>query len=76
MQLAQIVPMFDEETGEDGPAIVKANILDPYVVVLRVDGSVVVYKLDKSMELAEEERDGIKVSSSRTCLDLGSADFC
>ena len=62
MQLAQIVPMFDEETGEDGPAIVKATILDPYVVVLRMDGSVVVYKLDKSMELAEEERDGIKVA--------------
>jgi cleavage and polyadenylation specificity factor subunit 1 len=61
MGLAQIVPMFDEETGEDGPAIVKAKILDPFVILLRVDGSVVVYKLDKSMELAEEERDCIKV---------------
>ncbi|KAF8542072.1 CPSF A subunit region-domain-containing protein [Trichophaea hybrida] len=60
MGLAQIVPMFDEETGEDGPAIVKAKILDPFVILLRVDGSVVVYKLDKSMELAEEERDCIK----------------
>jgi cleavage and polyadenylation specificity factor subunit 1 len=67
MQLAQIVPMFDEETGEDGPNIVKAKILDPYVILLRVDGSVVVYKLDKSMELAEEERDGIKVSMPHGC---------
>ncbi|KAA8909184.1 CPSF A subunit region-domain-containing protein [Sphaerosporella brunnea] len=59
MQLTQIVPMFDEETGEDGPPIVKARVLDPWVILLRADGSMVVYKLDKSMELAEE-KDGIK----------------
>jgi cleavage and polyadenylation specificity factor subunit 1 len=64
MQLTQIVPMFNEETGEDGPSIIKASICDPYVVLLRVDGSVVIYKLDKSMELAEEDKDGIKVSLS------------
>jgi hypothetical protein len=69
MQLTQIVPMFDEETGEEGPAIVKARILDPYVILLRVDGSMVVYKLDKSKELAEEKPD-IKVSSFVDSLGL------
>ena len=66
MQLAQIVPMFDEETGEEGPVIVKAKIVDPYVMLLRGDGSVVVYRLNKSMELAEEDREGLKVCILRS----------
>jgi hypothetical protein len=69
MQLTQIVPMFDEETGEEGPAIVKARILDPYVILLRVDGSMVVYKLDKSKELAEEKL-GIKVGTLLDTFEL------
>jgi len=70
MQLSQIVPMDEGETGEEGPAIVNAKILDPYLILLRVDGSVLVYKLDKSMELAEEESKGIKVSRSRVSVEL------
>jgi len=70
MQLSQIVPMDEEETGEEGPAIVNAKILDPYVILLRVDGSVLVYKLDKSMELAEEGREDIKVCPSRVSIKL------
>jgi hypothetical protein len=71
MQLTQIVPMFDEETGEEGPAIVKARILDPYVILLRADRSMVVYKLDKSMELAEEGKENIKVNLPK-CLSYDS----
>ncbi|KAI5780511.1 CPSF A subunit region-domain-containing protein, partial [Geopyxis carbonaria] len=54
MQLAQIIPMVDAD-GEDGPAIVKAKVCDPYLVLLRVDGSVNVHKLDKNMEMAEQD---------------------
>lgn len=61
LQLTQIVPMYDEELGEDGPAIVKAKICDPYVILLRADGSVVVYKLDKSLELAKVDGRSIEV---------------
>lgn len=61
MQLAQIVPMFDEETGDDGPPIVIAKVCDPYVVLLKEDQSVDVHKLDKDMELAPEETDELKV---------------
>jgi hypothetical protein len=61
MQLAQIIPMVDED-GDDGPAIVKAKVCDPYLVLLRVDGSVNVYKLDKNMELAEQDVEPLKVA--------------
>lgn len=61
LQLTQIVPMYDEELGEDGPAILKAKICDPYVILLRVDGSVVIYKLDKSLELEKVEGGRIEV---------------
>lgn len=54
--------MFDEETGEEGPAISRARVCDPYVMLLRVDNSVVLYKLDKSMELQEEDMGVAKVA--------------
>ena len=62
MQLAQIVPMADEETGEDGPPVRAAKVCDPYVVLLRDDQTVDVHKLDKDMELAPEDTAGLKVS--------------
>lgn len=65
LQLAQIIPMFDEETGEEGPNVVRARVADPYVLLVRVDGSVVVYRVDKgNLELVEEER-GERVKSGR-----------
>lgn len=56
--------MMDEETGEEGPAILKAKICDPYVMLLRIDGSVVVYKLDEGLELVEVEGGDLKVGIS------------
>jgi cleavage and polyadenylation specificity factor subunit 1 len=70
MNLSQIIPMMDE-TGDDGPAIAKAKVCDPYVILMRVDGSIVVYKLHKSMELEEERREGIKVCYSRWYVSSG-----
>ncbi|KAL7273267.1 mRNA cleavage and polyadenylation factor subunit [Rhizina undulata] len=59
LQLAQIIPMFDEETGEEGPNIVRARVCDPYVLLVRADGSVIFYKVDMTnLELTEEERRG------------------
>ncbi|TGZ84791.1 hypothetical protein EX30DRAFT_356919 [Ascodesmis nigricans] len=54
LQLAQIIPMVDEETGEDGPAILKAKICGSYVVLLKIDGSVAIWKCsEKDLELHE-----------------------
>jgi hypothetical protein len=55
MQVSQLI---------EGQPIIKAKILDPYVVLLRIDGSIEVYKLDKRMELADEDCNGIKVRYS------------
>lgn len=57
LQLAQIIPMFDEDTGEEGPAVRSARVGGGYVLLVRVDGSVVIYAVDKgNLELVEEER--------------------
>lgn len=59
LQLAQIIPMTDEETGEDGPAILKAKICDPYVMLLKIDGSVAIWKCAaKDLELQEQRDQG------------------
>lgn len=56
MQLAQIVPMADEETGEDGPPVISAKVCDPYVVLLKEDKTIQIHKLDKKdMELVPED---------------------
>lgn len=65
LQLAQIIPMFDEATGEEGPAVRSARVGGRYVLLVRVDGSVVVYAVDKgNLELVEEER-GEKIRGTR-----------
>lgn len=65
LQLAQIIPMFNEDTGEEGPNVVRARVYDPYVLLVRIDGSVVIYRVHKgNLELVEEER-GDRLKSSK-----------
>ncbi|KAI5780740.1 CPSF A subunit region-domain-containing protein [Peziza echinospora] len=53
LQLAQIIPMYNEETGEE-PAIVKASFADPYLLLVRNDGSVMVHVCDgQTLEMEE-----------------------
>jgi len=53
LQLAQIIPMYNEETGEE-PAIVKASFADPYLLLVRNDGSVMVHVCDEQTLEMEE----------------------
>ena len=48
--LAQIYPMADEETGAE-PKIVSTSFCDPYLLVIRDDGSLLVLEADGSGDL-------------------------
>jgi cleavage and polyadenylation specificity factor subunit 1 len=54
--LAQILPMFDEETGAE-PKIVGAVLADPFLLLLRDDASIFVAGCDDDNELEEIERE-------------------
>jgi len=62
LQLTQIIPMFDDDTGAE-PNIVFSSFADPYMLLIRNDQSVVIYRCDsQSMEVEEVERaDSLKV---------------
>jgi cleavage and polyadenylation specificity factor subunit 1 len=54
-----------EVNGEEGPSVSRARICEPYVALVRVDGSVLIYKVDSTnLELAEEDREEIIKASS------------
>ncbi|KFY74465.1 hypothetical protein V499_05515 [Pseudogymnoascus sp. VKM F-103] len=53
--LAQILPMFDDETGAE-PKIVAASIVDPYMLLIRDDASIFVASCDSDNDLEEIER--------------------
>lgn len=53
LQLAQIIPMYNEDTGEE-PAILKASFADPYLLLVRNDGSVMVHVCDEQTLEMEE----------------------
>lgn len=50
--LAQILPMLDEETGAE-PRVLSASIADPFLLLIRDDGSILVEQMDASNELDE-----------------------
>lgn len=54
--LAQILPMFDDETGAE-PKIVAASIVDPYILLIRDDASIFVASCDSDNDLEEIERE-------------------
>jgi hypothetical protein len=54
--LAQILPMFDDDTGAE-PKIVSASFADPFLLLVRDDASIFVAQCDDSNELEEIERE-------------------
>ena len=73
LQLAQIIPMYNEETGEE-PAIVKASFADPYLLLVRNDGSVMVHVCDEQTLEMEEvvlRSEHLRVSSIQNILYIG-----
>lgn len=54
--LAQILPMFDDDTGAE-PNIVSASFADPFLLLCREDASIFVAQCDDNNELEELERE-------------------
>lgn len=48
--------MLDEETGAE-PRVISANIVDPYLLLIRDDSSAYLASIDKNNELEEVEKE-------------------
>ncbi|GKU03346.1 unnamed protein product [Fusarium langsethiae] len=53
--LTQILPMLDEETGAE-PRVTSASIVDPYLLLIRDDSSLMLAQIDSNNELEEVEK--------------------
>lgn len=62
--LAQIIPMYDDDTGAE-PKIISASFADPYVLLLRDDSSIFVAQCDADNELEEIEREDDALLSTK-----------
>lgn len=62
--LAQILPMLDEESGAE-PRVLSASIADPYLLLIRDDGSAFVAQIDSNNELEEAERTDAVLTSTK-----------
>jgi cleavage and polyadenylation specificity factor subunit 1 len=62
--LIQILPMLDEETGAE-PRAVSASIVDPYLLIIRDDGSVFLAQIDNNNEIEEMEKADSSLSSTK-----------
>lgn len=60
--LSQIYPMVDEETDQE-LKIIHSHLLDPYVLLIRDDSSVLVLKVDAKGELDEVEKGDVVATS-------------
>jgi cleavage and polyadenylation specificity factor subunit 1 len=56
--------MLDEETGAE-PRVLSASIADPYLLLIRDDGSIFIASIDKSNEMEEVEKPGGSLSSTK-----------
>ena len=54
----QIIPMEDEESGEE-LRVISANFADPYLLILREDSTVKLFKTSDTGELEDVECDAI-----------------
>ncbi|CZS95342.1 hypothetical protein WAI453_011327 [Rhynchosporium graminicola] len=54
--LAQILPMYDEDTGAE-PLIVSASFADPFLLLFRDDASIFIAQCDDNNDLEEIERE-------------------
>ncbi|PNY28839.1 Protein cft1 [Tolypocladium capitatum] len=62
--LAQILPMLDEETGAE-PRVLSASIVDPYLLLVRDDSSVLIAQIDINNELEEVEKTDGAIQSTK-----------
>ncbi|KND87333.1 Protein cft1 [Tolypocladium ophioglossoides CBS 100239] len=62
--LAQILPMLDEETGAE-PRVLSASIVDPYLLLIRDDGSAFIAQIDSNNELEEVEKTDSSIQSTK-----------
>lgn len=62
--LSQILPMLDEETGAE-PRVISASIVDPYLLLVREDSSILVASIDKNNELEEVEKTDETLTSTK-----------
>ncbi|KAF4635445.1 hypothetical protein G7Y89_g2657 [Cudoniella acicularis] len=62
--LAQILPMFDDDTGAE-PKIVSASFADPFLLLVRDDASIFVAQCDDDNELEEIEREDDNLLSTK-----------
>ncbi|KAE8451071.1 hypothetical protein EG329_004743 [Mollisiaceae sp. DMI_Dod_QoI] len=62
--LAQILPMFDDDTGAE-PKIISASFADPFLLLIRDDSSIFVAQCDDNNELEELEREDDGLLSTR-----------
>lgn len=62
--LIQILPMLDEETGAE-PRAVSASIVDPYLLIIRDDGSVFLAQIDSNNEIEEMEKAESSLTSTK-----------
>ncbi|KAL6702041.1 CPSF A subunit region domain-containing protein [Trichoderma pleuroticola] len=62
--LIQILPMLDEETGAE-PRAVSASIVDPYLLIIRDDGSVFLAQIDSNNEIEEVEKADSGLASTK-----------
>ncbi|KAL3422159.1 cpsf a subunit region [Phlyctema vagabunda] len=62
--LAQILPMFDDDTGAE-PKIVSASFADPFLLLVRDDASIFIVQCDDNNELEEIEKEDDTLLSTK-----------
>lgn len=62
--LSQILPMLDEETGAE-PRVISASIVDPYLLLLREDSSILVAQITNHNELEELDKEDETIVSTK-----------
>ena len=56
--------MLDEDTGAE-PRVDYASIADPYILLVRDDASVLIARMDSTLELEELEKNDTSLSSKK-----------
>lgn len=62
--LAQILPMFDEDTNTE-PRVLSASISDPYLLLVRDDSNIFLAQIQRNNELEEVDKDGSPLNSTK-----------
>ncbi|VUC20740.1 unnamed protein product [Clonostachys rosea] len=62
--LAQILPMFDEDTNTE-PRVLSASISDPYLLLVRDDSNIFLAQIQRNNELEEVDKDGSPLNATK-----------